>query len=433
MFSRGTMKKVFSGKKFRLGPVHQRRSIIEAESPGSEDFLHSGRDEEMLSLSEAMVEQAVGYMAVPLGLAGPLLIDGRQYMIPLATEEPSVIAACSFAGGLTARHGGISTSASDPVMAAQIFIEDKGGLGSAGIEIIQAAQESIKDKLMPMLLSMENRGGGWRGMETDWMESERIFFVTLKIDVRDAMGANLLNSAAERVRPLLEQLTGGQVLMAILSNRCENRIARAAFSLPVKSLLRPGSGGRETAERIVKAARIARKNSDRAVTHNKGIMNGISALALAACNDTRAIEAAAHAYACRDGQCRGLSEYWLEGNVLHGSLEMPLPFAVTGGAVDFHPTSRWALALLDNPDARGLSRIAAAVGLMQNLAALRALVCEGIQEGHLSLHARRLSFSAGARGEDIGAYTQVIRREAIRSRSAAMNRFKRWKKEHAPL
>ena len=219
--------------------------------------------------------------------------------------------------------------------------------------------------------------------------------------------------------------------MAILSNRSWDRTASARLRLPVSNLNRPGFSGEESARRIVKASRVARENPDRGVTHNKGIMNGVSALAMATGNDTRAIEAAAHAYAGRYGPYHGLSEFWLEGEELHGSLEMPLPFAVTGGAVGFHPASRWSLDVLGAPDARRLSRIAAAVGLAQNLAALRALVSEGIQQGHMALHARRLAFESGARGDMLEKYARTIREEGIRARDAAMKRFRKWKDEDA--
>jgi hydroxymethylglutaryl-CoA reductase len=253
--------------------------------------------------------------------------------------------------------------------------------------------------------------------------------VNIRVDVRDAMGANLLNSAAETLRPVLESLTGGSVLMAILTNRSWDRTAGARCRIPVDALGRPGYPGDETARRIVKASRIAREDPDRGVTHNKGIMNGISALALATGNDTRAIEAAAHAWAGRYGPYHALSEFWLEGEYLYGALEMPLPFAVTGGAVGYHPISRWSLELLGNPDAPGLSRIAAAVGLAQNLAALRSLVSEGIQAGHMPLHARRLSWDAGARAEELVPFAVLIREEGINDRDKASRRLETWRRE----
>ncbi len=393
------------------------------------DFSYTGADESLLDLSEVMVEQAIGYFGVPLGVAGPVLIDKRQFMIPMATEEPSVIAAVSFAGSITSRYGGITTRATDPVMVAQIFLEDVGNLGASSVDAVLKSRDIIKEKLSPILSTMEKRGGGWRDIQARWIAPSRTLAVNLQIDVRDAMGANLLNSAAEEIRPLLEKITGGRVLMAILSNRSWNRTASARLSIPIQVLGRNGFDGSDTARRIVRAARVAREDPDRAVTHNKGIMNGISALALATGNDTRAIEAAAHAYAGRYGPYHGLSEYWVDDGMLHGSLELPLPFAVTGGAVGFHPVTRWSLEILGNPDAQGLSSIAAALGLAQNLAALRALVSEGIQKGHMGLHARRLAYAAGCRGSDIAAFAELIQSEEIRSKEAAARRFTEWKSE----
>lgn len=369
----------------------------------------------------------MGYFGVPLGVAGPLLVDGKEMMIPMATEEPSVIAAVTFAGSLCSSSGGITTRASEPVMVAQIFLEDVGESGAASVEKVLESRDIIRNRLKPILETMEERGGGWRNMEARWIAPSRTLAVNLQIDVRDAMGANLLNSAAEEIRPLLEEITGGRVLMAILSNRSWNRTASARLSIPVNVLGHNGFNGKDTARRIVRAARVAREDPDRGVTHNKGIMNGISALALATGNDSRAIEAAAHAYAGRYGPYHGLSEYWVEGDKLQGSLEMPLPFAVTGGAVGFHPVSRWSLEMLENPDARGLSRIAAALGLAQNLAALRALVSEGIQSGHMGLHARRLAYAAGARGNEIPLFSSVIRNDDIRGKDAAVRRFVKWR------
>jgi hydroxymethylglutaryl-CoA reductase len=415
---------------FRRAPIRdRRRSILEAaeEMGFGADFDLTGSDDALLDLSETMVEQAVGYFGVPIGVAGPFLIDGREYMIPLATEEPSVVAAASFAAAMTRKHGGLKTKVGEPVMTAQIFLEDTGDLGSDGVEAVLSAQDDIRDKLAPILDSMDRRGGGWRGLEARWIAPSQTLAVNLRIDVRDAMGANLLNSAAEEIRPLLEEITGGRVLMAILSNRSWDRTASARLEIPVSALGRPGYDGRETARRIVRASRIAREDPDRAVTHNKGIMNGIHALALATGNDTRAIEAAAHAYAGRYGPYHGLSEYWVEDETLHGSLEMPLPFAVTGGAIGFHPASRWALSLLGNPDASTMSRIAAALGLAQNLSALRALVSEGIQRGHMALHARRLAYDAGARGRDLPEFAAELRNLGIRSREDAAKIFIAWK------
>jgi len=418
-----------SWKNFRKKPVRGRRRSISSDTHGSanekrSDFSFTGFDEELLDLSEVMIEQAVGYVGVPLGLAGPFIIDGREIRIPMATEEPSVVAAASFAGRLLLKHGGISTQSTEPVMVAQVFLE--GNLNLSSAEKVLKSRNHIKERLQETLESMESRGGGWRDIDVRWIAPSKTLAVNVQIDVRDSMGANLLNSVAEKLRPVLERITGGKVLMAILSNRSWDRTASARLSIPADEIGSAGFNGEETARRIVRAARVAREDPDRAITHNKGIMNGISALALATGNDTRAIEAAAHAYAARYGPYHGLSQYWIDGNTLHGSLELPLPFAVTGGAVGFHPASRWCLKQLGNPDGPGLSRIAAALGLAQNLAALRALVCEGIQRGHMNFHARRLAYNVGARGERIPAFTSVICSENIRSREAASKRFITW-------
>lgn len=421
----------FSARSFRQSSIRERRKIIETQYPeasGNADFALSGRDTELLDLSDAMVEQAVGYMGIPLALAGPFLIDGKELMVPMATEEPSVVAAASFAGSLISRHGGIHTHASPPVMTAQIFVEGLKGSGESAMDALEKSEESIRSHLAPMLKSMEERGGGWRGMDLRWISASETLAVNLRIDVRNAMGANLLNSAAEKLRPLIEEITGGHVLMAILSNRSLDRTATARFSIPVKALKHKNFDGKDTARRIVRAASIAREDPYRAVTHNKGIMNGIIALALATGNDTRAIEAAAHAYAGRFGAYHGLSEFHIEEGLLKGSLEMPLPFASTGGAVGFHPVSRWALQTLGSPDAPELSRIAAAVGLAQNLSALRALVSEGIQSGHMSLHARKLSFTAGARGKELNSFALVVQETAIKGREEAIKCFSEWKR-----
>jgi len=418
-----------SWKSFRKEPIRGRRKTISSGIPSltSEqrtDFSFTGFDENLLDVSEVMIEQAVGYFGVPLGLAGPFTIDGREIRIPMATEEPSVVAAASFAGRLLSKHGGINTQSTEPVMVAQVFLEGK--LNPSSTEKVLNARNSIKEHLQRTLESMESRGGGWRDISARWIAPSRTLSVNIQIDVRDSMGANLLNSVAEKVSPILERITGGKVLMAILSNKSWDRTASARLSIPIDEFGGAGFNGKETARRIVRAARIAREDPDRAITHNKGIMNGISALALATGNDTRAIEASVHAYAARYGHYHALSQYWVEENTLHGSLELPLPFAVTGGAVGFHPSSRWCLDQLGNPDGPGLSRIAAALGLAQNLAALRALVCEGIQKGHMNFHARRLAYKAGARGDCISAFATVICSENIRSYEEASQRFTSW-------
>jgi len=248
---------------------------------------------------------------------------------------------------------------------------------------------------------MEKRGGGYRGMEVTYLESLEVLRLHFHLDVRDAMGANIINTCAEALRPLVENLTGGRVILAILSNQALGRLTKARFSLPFSALRRGQWAGKELAERIVLATEIANQDPARAVTHNKGIMNGISSLALATANDTRGIEAAVHSWAARSGSYGSVTQYWIQDELLVGELEAPLPFAVVGGGVSFHPAAQANLQLLGNPSAVQLSRIAAALGLAQNFAALSALTGEGIQQGHMRLHAGRLAYKAGARGEEI--------------------------------
>jgi hydroxymethylglutaryl-CoA reductase len=267
-------------------------------------------------------------------------------------------------------------------------------------------------------------------MELCRLPESGILAVELKVDVRDAMGANALNTASETVRSELERVSGGVAVMCILSNAARDRRAGARFTLPVSRLspLGPeGMGGGEVARRIVLASRIAAEDEQRAITHNKGIMNGISAVVLATMNDTRAVEAGAHAWSARSGRYQPLSRYGLhdgsenaaKGQVLEGEIELPLAVGSLGGSVGFHPASRLALRVLGFPDARRLSRIIAAVGLAQNFAAVLALVTGGIQRGHMKLHAARLAYQAGARGEEVRRVAEVVAEEGRHSRERA--------------
>jgi hydroxymethylglutaryl-CoA reductase len=375
----------------KLSLSRRRMALREATEFDSEAWEAISPGEDLLSLADAMVESAVGIMPVPLGIASGFLIDNETFHVPMAVEEPSVIAACSFGAKLVKTGGGFTTWADDPVMGVQIFLEDA------------AHEEKITDDLIQEyisndLVSMEKRGGGYRGFAAERLEKSNVLKIEVYIDVRDAMGANLLNTIGEKLKPALSSVTGGTALMAILTNEAKKRCAGARFKIPVKAF---GGEGLKVAKRVVLANQITKEDSARAVTHNKGIMNGITSLALATANDTRAIEAAVHAYASRKGTYQGLTEYRVEGNFLIGEVELPLAFAVIGGAVGYHPASRLALKVLGNPDAVRLARIAAAVGLAQNLTALRALVSEGIQHGHMRLHANRLAYQAGARGDEI--------------------------------
>ena len=362
-------------------------------------------------LADVMVESAVGCAPIPLGIAEGFLVDGEDCAIPMAVEEPSVIAAAGFAARIVRTSGGFRTWATDPLMRAQVFLE---GVDDDGERRLGGCEPRVRDLLRPLLSSLDQRGGGFRGMEVARLAASAVVRVDLRIDVRDAMGANRLNTAAESARPLLEEVSGGRALMAILSNEARERLAGAECRIAFRRLapgLPDGMNGREAARRIAAASAVAHEDPSRAVTHNKGILNGIASLALATMNDTRAVEAAAHAWAARSGAYTALGEWAVDGETLVGRLELPLPLAAVGGSVDFHPAARASLKILGSPGATRLSRIGAALGLAQNLAALHALVTRGIQEGHLRKHAARIAWTAGARGAEARAVADRLSQE----------------------
>ena len=414
----------------RTLPIAERRALVQRTfglSP--EDWFATGESPDLLELSDIMVESAVGCAPIPLGIAEGFLIDGEEVSVPMAVEEPSVIAAASFAARLVRRDGGFTTWASDPVMRAQIYLERVNAEGEARLG---GCGEMVRAALAPGLASMDRRGGGYRGMSVARLPETGAVRVEISVDVRDAMGANLLNTAAESLRPLLEKESGGTTLMAILTNEARERTAGASFSVPVSRLgpgLPAGMSGEEAARRIVAASAIAQEDPGRAVTHNKGIMNGITSLALATMNDTRAIEAAAHAWAARSGRYCGLSRFTVANGALSGELSLPLAFATVGGAVGFHPASRASLRILGDPDARRLARIAAALGLAQNLAALRALVTRGIQHGHMRYHSARLAWNAGARGAEARRVADALAGAPVMDTAAARAALRRLRGE----
>ena len=382
-------------------------------------------------LADVMVESAVGCAPLPLGIAEGFLVDGEDLAIPMAVEEPSVIAAAGFGARLVRAAGGFRTWASEPVMRAQVFLE---GVGDEGERRLGGCEPRIRDLLRPLLQSLEQRGGGFRGVSVARLSGCGVVRVDLSVDVRDAMGANRLNTAAEAVRPLLEEVSGGRTLMAILTNDARERLAGAECRLAFRRLapgLPDGVDGREAARRITAAAAVAREDPSRAVTHNKGIMNGIASLALATMNDTRAVEAAAHAWAARNGRYTALSDWVVDGETLVGRLELPLPLATAGGSVDFHPAARASLRILGSPGSTRLSRIGAALGLAQNFAALYALVTRGIQEGHLRKHAARLAWRAGARGAEARAAAERLSREGTTDVEAARSTLARMREGRA--
>jgi hydroxymethylglutaryl-CoA reductase len=391
-------------KNFRKLTIREKRIVLEELLDITREESRSANPtEDLTDLADVMVESAIGVMPVPLGIASGIVVDNAVYNVPMAVEEPSVVAAATYAGRLVSRDEGFHTSTTGHVMTAQIAIDD---YHSGAKEKIYAAERQLHGELTDILAPMTRRGGGYRGIDVSEIAESGLLVVYLHVDTRDAMGANIINTAAETLRDPLEQLSGGTVLMAILTNAAPRRRARSCFSMPVARLARGSFDGPTMARRIVRANEFADTDPLRAVTHNKGIMNGITSVALATGNDTRAIEAAAHAHAVRDGAYRALTEYRIDGDNLIGSLEIPLAMGTVGGAVGFHPVTSLALKILFmSPDSdvtsERLSRVTVAVGLAQNLAALMALVSEGIQKGHMRQHSRRLAWKAGARDEEI--------------------------------
>lgn len=355
--------------------------------------------------ADKMVENAIGTLALPLGIATNFLINKKDYLIPMVIEEPSVIAAASNAAKLFRTSGGFMTSSDSPIMIGQIQILDVKNQE-------QAAENILKEK--PKLLeeanktsSITKRGGGAQDIQIRKINDMMI--IHLLFDTRDAMGANAVNTAVEHLAPYLEKLTGGRANLKILSNLSDQRKARAEGIIPAEALAREDITGQEAIKAILEAALFAEIDPYRAATHNKGIMNGIDAVAVATGNDWRAIEAGAHAYAARNGQYTSLTHWWQDENGnLKGSIELPLAVGIIGGATQVHPTAQIALKILGVKTAQELAEVIAAVGLAQNLAAIRALATEGIQHGHMRMHARQLAAAAGAPDDLIISIAQTM-------------------------
>ena len=385
-------------RNFRRLPLTERRATLAAALGGELPSALCG-DAETSAVADLLVENAIGTFALPVGLATGFRVDGQDLVVPLATEEASVVAAASYGARLLAEGeggAGIRTEADPPIATVQLFVEQPRGDAE---HAVREARDEIAALVDDAVASLVRRGGGFRSLTGQRVGD--VLKVEIDLDVRDAMGANKVNTAGEAVRPLLERLTGGHTLMAIVTNASRRALVRASGQVPCSRLGRGGYSGAEVAQRIVRAAKIAAADHNRAVTHNKGVLNGIAALTQATGNDTRAVEAAAHGWAASGAGYAPLTSYGTSGGLLHCRLECPLPLGTVGGAVGTHPVSRFALRILGNPNSRRLAAVGAAVGLAQNLAALRALVTEGIQQGHMRLHAERLAFDAGARGAEV--------------------------------
>jgi hydroxymethylglutaryl-CoA reductase len=391
--------------------IVERLKVVAAQAGLGEEEISQIRTGLGTEQADKMVENVIGTFQIPLGIATNFRIDGREMLIPMATEEPSVIAAASNGARMARTGGGFFTSSTGPVMRA--LIQATGVVDPFGAcqEVLLHQEELLRsaNEKDPMLVKF---GGGAREIEARVVESRLgpMVVVHLIVDCRDAMGANAVNTMAESMAPRIEELTGGKVYLRIISNLADRRLARARAVFKSQDI-----GGPEVVEGIVQAAALAEVDPYRAATHNKGIMNGVTAVVLATGNDTRAVEAGAHAYAAYDGQYRSLTRYEKsrEGDLV-GTIELPVAVGLVGGATRVHPVARTAVKILGVRTADELSRITASVGLAQNFAALRALAAEGIQRGHMTLHARNVAAQAGASCDQV---------EVVAARMAAERRI----------
>ena len=375
----------------------------------SEEGLQTVRDNETLPLSLAneMIENVLGTLALPFGLAPGFQIDGQEVQVPMVTEEPSVIAAASYAAGLIKRSGGFQTQVHKRQMIGQVALYDVSNKEKA-IQAITGAKEDLLQLANQAYPSIVKRGGGARDL---WTEEKGDFLICyLSVDPKEAMGANMLNTMLEALVDPLEDLSGGQGLISILSNLATDALVTARCKIDYRFLSRDPKEAAEIAQKMALASQLAAVDPYRAATHNKGIFNGIDAVVLATGNDWRAIEAGGHTYASHTGQAQGLSS-WIhhpEQQVLEGQLTLPMPIATKGGSIGLNPSVQVAHELLGNPDAQTLARIIVSVGLAQNFAALKALVSTGIQHGHMKLQAKSLALLAGATPSEVAPVVQAL-------------------------
>ncbi len=392
---------------YKLSVEERLKKVAEFSNLSEEDtkiLLEKGLS---LEVADRMIENVVGTFELPLGIATNFLIDGKDYLIPMAIEEPSVVAAASNAARMARESGGFTTDYTGSKMIGQIQVTKLSDPVAAKFEVLKHRDEIIEraNECDPMLV---NLGGGCRDVEARVIDTiaGKMLVVHLVVDVLDAMGANAVNTMCESVAPFIERITGGKVYLRIISNLAAYRLARAKAVFD-KNVI----GGEEVVEGIMLAYAFAAADPFRCATHNKGIMNGISALMVATGNDFRAIEAGAHSYAAIGGY-KPLTTYEVDkkGNLV-GTIEVPMAVGTIGGATKVNPIARVCLKILGVSTAEELARVAAALGLAQNFAALRALATEGIQRGHMELHARNLAITAGAVGDEVDRVVEIMVRD----------------------
>ncbi|MAS11703.1 MAG: hydroxymethylglutaryl-CoA reductase, degradative [Nitratireductor sp.] len=383
----------------KMSPAERLQAVARQAQLGNEAVSSlAAAAEGQIELADRLVENAITTMAIPVGIATNMIVDGREVLVPMATEESSVVAAVCNAAKRCRSTGGFFTSGSGPVMAAQIQLLGASDPENVRLKVYEKIDEirAICNKTDPLLVKF---GGGFRDIDVRVIDSDEgpMTIVHIIVDTRDAMGANAVNSMAEALAPRLAEWTGARTLLRILTNLADRRVVRARAVWTLDEI-----GGAQVRDDMLSAYRFADADPYRAATHNKGIMNGVSAVVLATGNDTRAIEAGAHAYAARSGRYRSMSRWEKDkdGNLV-GILEMPMAVGLIGGATKVHPTAQAHLKLLGVETADALARIIVSIGLAQNFAAMRALATTGIQKGHMALHAQNVALMVGAVGDEI--------------------------------
>ncbi len=356
-------------------------------------------------LADHMIENVISTLSIPIGIATNVKVDGRDVLVPMATEESSVVAAVCNSARQCYESGGFVTSVSGMEMIAQVQLLGVADPQAARLRILERQAEigAICNECDPMLVRL---GGGFRDLEVRVIQAEggAMVITHIIVDTRDAMGANTVNTMAERLAPSIEAWTGGKVCLRILSNLADRRLARARATWPAAAI-----GGEAVRDGMISAYRFAAADPYRAATHNKGIMNGISAVVLATGNDTRAVEAGAHAYAARSGRYTSLTTWEATADgALAGTIELPMPVGLVGGATKVHPTAQACLKILGVGTAVELACIIAAVGLAQNFGAMKALATVGIQQGHMALHAHNVAIVAGAIGPEVEQLAAIL-------------------------
>ena len=423
------MKKSWNG--FSKKTYHERLELLRAQALLSPEKQRSLEQDEQVSLAVAdqLSENVVGTFSLPYSIIPELLVNGQDYTVPYVTEEPSVVAAASYASKIIKRAGGFTAQVHERQMIGQVALyqvadpeQAQAKIASKKAELLELANQAYP--------SIVKRGGGARDLRVEQIKGETDFLVVyLYIDTQEAMGANMLNTMLESLKPVLEELSQGQSLMGILSNYATDSLVTASCRIAFRYLSSQKDQGREIAEKITLASQFAQADPYRAATHNKGIFNGIDAILIATGNDWRAIEAGAHAFASRDGRYQGLSQWTLdmEREELVGEMTLPMPVATKGGSIGLNPRVALSHELLGNPSAKELAQIIVSIGLAQNFAALKALVSTGIQQGHMKLQAKSLALLAGASETEVAPLVERLIADKTFNLERAQQFLKDWR------